>query len=122
MRRTQAAAARGEASSLRHGRLKFSESLERNGRTAVVPEYVRLSALVLRIGGFYRDGVLETCRKPSAIGKLNLDVWAIMAVLEDGEEANDFAGKFLAFDNGWPPCPENITLIVCRLIVVKVKP
>jgi hypothetical protein len=41
-----AAAAREEASSLHHERLKFSESLERNSRTAVVPEYIGFSALV----------------------------------------------------------------------------
>jgi hypothetical protein len=42
----KAAAAREEASSLHHERLKFSESLERNSRTAVIPEYIRFSALV----------------------------------------------------------------------------
>ena len=95
-----AAAAREEASSLHPERLKCSESLERNGGTAVIPEYVRLSTLVLRISGFYRDGGLEARRKSGAIGKLNLDVRAIVTVLKDGEEADGFVGEFFAFDHG----------------------
>ena len=66
-------------------RLKFSEKLDRNGTNAIIPDCMRLSAFVLRIGGFYSDGGLEACGKPGAIGKLNLDVRAIMAVLKDGE-------------------------------------
>jgi hypothetical protein len=99
----KAAAAREEASSLHHERLKFSGSLKRNGRTAVIPENVRLSALILRIGGFNRDRGLEARGKSSAIGKLNLDVRTIMAVFKDGEDANDFAGEFFAFDHGDVP-------------------
>ena len=83
----KAATAREEVSSLHHRRRKFPESLERNGRAAVITEYVRLSALVLRIGDFDRVAGLKASGKSSPIGKLNLDVWAVVVVLKDGEDA-----------------------------------
>lgn len=47
-----------------------------------------------------KDGGLEARRKPSAIGKLNLDVGTIMPVLKDGEKTNGLVGEFFAFDHG----------------------
>ena len=96
----KAATAREEVSSLHHRRRKFPESLERNGRAAVLTEYVRLSALVLRIGDFDRVAGLKASGKSSPIGKLNLDVRAVVVVLKDGEDAYDFAGEFFAFNHG----------------------
>lgn len=96
-------------------------------------QHLWLAAIVA--DGLDFDGhiCLEAHGKAGAIGEIHLEVWTIVAVLEDGANANDLPGEFFAINHeflpAWQNCVrawlsilEHITLIVCRLIVVKDKP
>jgi len=91
----------------------------------------QLSTVASDVLGFEGNLGLETNSKTRAISEVDLQFGSIAAIFEEIAEANDLPGEFFAFRHG-DSCflevrepisiPENITLIVCRLIVVKDKP
>ncbi len=117
----------------------------RDGKSGVVLKHLRLAAFIPDALGFQGNIGFQTDCKASAIGEIHLEVWAITAILEDGANANDLSSEFFAFNHGLTrrsrvmseqerpmkhgsgrtqvaTMLEHITLIVCRLIVVKDKP
>jgi hypothetical protein len=108
-----------------------------NGRHGVVLEDLRLSAFIPNALCLNGDIGFQADGEAGAIGEIDLKIGAIATIFKDGAQANDFSGQFFAFNHGfylpgWKcvsakneavlSISEHITLIVCRLIVVKDKP
>ncbi len=142
-----ASEAREEPSSPLMSFLLIYRVLARNGRTGVVLEHLRLSTLILNALRFEGNGSLETGEEGRVIGEFDVDLGAIAAILIEVAGPDHFAGEFFALNHGdsgvyrqYPNAmylreqvyispnsavrgrserSQNITLIVCRLIVVK---
>ena len=108
-----------------------------NGRRGVVLEHLRVSAFIPNALCLDGDIGSQADGEAGAIGEIDLKVGAIATILKDSALVNDFPGEFFAFNHGfylpgWNcvsakseavlSISEHITLIVCRLIVVKDKP
>ena len=90
----------------------------------------RSSSFVSKVLGIQGNLSLETSDETGAVGEVDLQLRSAIAVFVEIADANDFPGKFFTFDHELfggsevyqtVHVSEDITLIVCRLIVVNPK-
>jgi hypothetical protein len=113
------------------------KGLARNGERGVILKHLRLSAFNPNALGFNGDSGSQADGETGTVGEVDLKVGAIVAIFKDRALLNDFPAEFFALNHGFdlpernrdsaistpvPSILEHITLIVCRLIVVKDKP
>jgi hypothetical protein len=110
--------------------------LARNGESGVILKHLWLSTFNPEALGLNGDIGSQVDGEVGSIGEIDLEVGAIAAIFKDRAPLNDFPGEFFAFNHefylpgrtvleqyrAWLSILEHITLIVCRLIVVKDKP
>lgn len=67
--------------------------------SGIVPEHLRLAALIPKTLGFNRDIGLEIHGEAGAIREIDLKVGAIAPILKDGAQADDLSFEFFAFNH-----------------------